>query len=115
MVTLLTVLKTIPDQTTGIIKTHRLLLLTPTSLMTPGVPVAPHESRLTIGPKAIKAIIEHFPPARGPKSDPQLIWKFGETEVDVKSHDHSIDAKGGIFGIQPSVLLMLGRSCSTLH
>jgi cell cycle checkpoint control protein RAD9A len=75
---------------------HRLLLLTPTSLMTPGVPDLPHESRLTIGPKTIKDIIEQFPPARGSRSDPQLIWHFGDSEVKVRSLEYSIDAKGEI-------------------
>jgi hypothetical protein len=79
---------------TGIVKTHRLLLLTPTSLMTPGVPDFPHESRLTIGPRAIKDIVEQFPPARGSRSDPQLIWHFDDLEVEVKSLESSIDAKG---------------------
>jgi cell cycle checkpoint control protein RAD9A len=54
--------------------------------MTPGVPYFPHESRLTIGPKAIKDIVEQFPPARGSRSDLQLIWHFGDrdSEVEVK-------------------------------
>lgn len=78
----------------GVIKTHRLLLLTPTSLMAPGAPDAFNESNLTIGPKAVKDMIEHFPLARGAKSDPQLIWSFGESEVELRSLESSLDSKG---------------------
>ena len=62
--------------------------------MAPGVPDVPYESRLTIGPRAIKDMIEHFPAARGAKSDPQLIWTFGDSEVEVKSLESSMDNKG---------------------
>lgn len=78
----------------GIVKTHRLPLLIPTSLLSPGVPDSENESRLTIGPRAIKDITEHFPNARGAKSDPQLVWTFGDTEVEVKSLESSIDTRG---------------------
>ncbi|RDB24994.1 Cell cycle checkpoint control protein RAD9A [Hypsizygus marmoreus] len=78
----------------GVVKTHRLVLLTPSSLMAPGVPDALNESNLTIGPKAVKDMIEHFPLARGIKSDPQLIWSFGESEVELRSFESSIDSKG---------------------
>ncbi|KAG0707339.1 Rad9-domain-containing protein [Suillus ampliporus] len=78
----------------GIVKTHRLPLLVPTSLLSPGVPDSSNESRLTIGPRAIKDITEHFPNARGAKSDPQLVWTFGDTEVEVKSLESSIDTRG---------------------
>ncbi|KAH7927158.1 hypothetical protein BV22DRAFT_1061582 [Leucogyrophana mollusca] len=78
----------------GIVKTHRLPLLIPTSLLTPGIPDASNESRLTIGPRAIKDITEHFPSGRGTKSDPQLIWTFGDNDVEVKSLESSIDTKG---------------------
>ncbi|KAG1839043.1 Rad9-domain-containing protein [Suillus subalutaceus] len=65
----------------GIVKTHRLPLLSPTSSLSPG-------------PRAIKDITEHFPNARGAKSDPQLVWTFGDTEVEVKSLESSIDTRG---------------------
>ncbi|GLB37678.1 putative rad9 [Lyophyllum shimeji] len=78
----------------GVVKTHRLILLTPASLMAPGVPDALNESNLTIGPKALKDMIEHFPLARGAKSDPQLIWCFGESDVELRSLESSVDAKG---------------------
>ncbi|KAF9241540.1 Rad9-domain-containing protein [Melanogaster broomeanus] len=78
----------------GIVKTHRLPLLIPTSLLSPGVPESENESRLTIGPRAIKDITEHFFSGRGMKGDPQLVWTFGDTDVDVKSLESSIDAKG---------------------
>jgi hypothetical protein len=62
--------------------------------MAPGVPDAFNESNLTIGPKAVKDMIEHFPLAKGAKSDPQLIWNFGESEVELRSLESSIDTKG---------------------
>lgn len=78
----------------GVVKTHRLQLQTATSLMAPGVPDATHESRLTIGPRALKDMLEHFPAAKGARTDPQLIWSFGDSEVQVKSMETAIDAKG---------------------
>jgi cell cycle checkpoint control protein RAD9A len=79
---------------TGVVKTHRLPLITQTTLMAPGVPDTENESRLRISPKAIKDMIDHFAPARSIKSDPQLIWHFGESEVEVKSLESSIDTRG---------------------
>ena len=78
----------------GVIKTHRLLLLAPTSLLAPDIPDGFNESRLTMGPKSVREMIEHFPSAKGGKSDPQLIWSFGDTEVQLKSWETSIDSKG---------------------
>ncbi|KAJ6593856.1 Rad9-domain-containing protein [Mycena capillaripes] len=78
----------------GVIKTHRLLLLSLTSFLAPGVPEANNESRLTVGPRAIRDMIEHFPVPKGARSDPQLIWNFGESEVEVKSFESSLDSKG---------------------
>ncbi|KAG2150578.1 Rad9-domain-containing protein [Suillus clintonianus] len=78
----------------GIVKTHRLTLLIPTSSLSPGIQDPFSVSRLTIGPRAIKDITEHFPNARGAKSDPRLIWTFGDTEVEVKTLESSIDTRG---------------------
>ena len=78
----------------GVVKTHRLRLLAPIPLMAPDTPDGSNESRSTIGPKALKDMIEHFPSAKGGKSDPQLIWNFGESEVQLKSWETSIDSKG---------------------
>ncbi|KAJ7497250.1 Rad9-domain-containing protein [Mycena latifolia] len=78
----------------GVVKTHRLLLLTLTSFLAPGVPDANNESHLTVGPRAIRDMIEHFPVPKGARSDPQLIWNFGEAEVEVKSLESSLDSKG---------------------
>ncbi|KAJ7462242.1 Rad9-domain-containing protein [Mycena galericulata] len=75
----------------GVVKTHRLLLLTLTSFLAPGVPDANNESHLTVGPRAIRDMLEQFPAGR---SDPQLIWNFGESDVEVKSFESSLDAKG---------------------
>ncbi|KAF8813922.1 hypothetical protein BYT27DRAFT_7250794 [Phlegmacium glaucopus] len=78
----------------GVVKTHRLVLLTPTSLMAPGVPDSYNESRITIGPKALRDLIEHFPVAKATRSDPQLVWTFDDTEVGLKSLESSIDSRG---------------------
>ncbi|KZT10137.1 uncharacterized protein LAESUDRAFT_722303 [Laetiporus sulphureus 93-53] len=79
----------------GVVKTHRLLLLTPTTpLLAPSIPDPTFQSRLAVGPRAMRDMIEHFPFVKGPKSDPQLIWNFGETDVEVKSIEASIDSKG---------------------
>lgn len=78
----------------GVVKTHRLLLLTSVSLMAPGVPDAMNESRLTIGPKALRDLIDHFPVAKAARSDPQLVWTFEDGEVGLKSMESSIDSRG---------------------
>ena len=62
--------------------------------MAPGVPDTNNESRLTIGPKALKDLIEHFPVAKANRSDPQLVWTFDDTEVGLKSLESSIDSRG---------------------
>jgi cell cycle checkpoint control protein RAD9A len=77
----------------GIVKTHRLLLQTPSSQLHLHVPVALNESHVVIGPKAMRDMIDHFPSTRG-KADPQLIWVFDDTEVQVKSLENSVDGKG---------------------
>ena len=78
----------------GIVKTHRLLLNTPGEHVVPNLPDAPNENRVSVRPRTVKEIVDHFPAAKGPKSDPQLIWRFGEDEVTVKSIESSIDVKG---------------------
>lgn len=87
-------------------KTHRLLLLTPTTLMAPGVPDATNESRLTIGPKALKDLIDHFPISKSARSDPQLVWTFEDTEVGLKSVESSIDSRGIQF-VRPAPMLLM--------
>ncbi|KAF7315398.1 hypothetical protein MIND_00054500 [Mycena indigotica] len=79
---------------TGVIKTHRLLLLSLTSFLAPGVPDTDNESHLAVGPRALKDMIEHFPVPKGTRSDPQLIWNFGEAEVEVKSYESSLETRG---------------------
>ncbi len=77
-------------------KTHRLPLLTLVTLLAPSVPDATNESRLTVGPKALKELIDHFPVSKGSRSDPQLIWTFEETEISLKSVESSIDSRGRV-------------------
>lgn len=75
----------------GVVKTHKLLLLNATLLTAPHIPDTFNESKLTIGPRAVRDILEHFPVARGPKSDPQLEWNFSEEEVHLRGLDASLD------------------------
>jgi hypothetical protein len=83
-----------PDHSVGIIKTHRLPLHNATSTHVFDSPNNPVQSRLSIGPKALKDMMEHFPSVKGNKGDPQLIWSFGDSEVQIKSLETSIDMKG---------------------
>lgn len=53
------------------------------------------DSRICVSPQAVKEIIEHFPFAKGPRSDPQLIWTFDANDVKVKTMANSLDSKGG--------------------
>ena len=62
--------------------------------MAPGVPNATNESRLTIGPKPLRDLIDHFPAAKAARSDPQLVWTFEDGEVGLKSMESSIDSRG---------------------
>lgn len=74
----------------GIVKTHRLLLQTPSSQLHLHVPEALNESHVVIGPKAMREMIDHFSSTRG-KADPQLTWVFDDTEVHL---ENSFDNKG---------------------
>lgn len=42
-------------------------------------------------------MIEHFTSTKNGKSDPQLVWNFGQHEVEVKSLESSVDSKGKSF------------------
>ncbi|KAH9967426.1 Rad9/Ddc1, partial [Russula dissimulans] len=77
----------------GIVKTHRLMLHTPSSQLHLHVPEAVNESHVVIGPKAMRDMIDHFPSTRG-RADPQLIWVFDDTEVQVRSFENSVDGRG---------------------
>ncbi len=79
----------------GVVKTHRLLLHS-TELVMPSTSDSPDESRLTVAPKAIRDLIEHFPFPRGPKYDPKLIWKFEDQEIFLRGQDASLEAEGAI-------------------
>lgn len=74
-------------------KTHRLLLHS-TTLVFPSGDQWPNESRLTISPKALKDLIEHFPFPKGPKHDPKLIWKFEEEDVFLRGQETSTETEG---------------------
>jgi hypothetical protein len=78
----------------GVLKTHRLLLQAQASLLAPTSPDESCQSVLSIGPRALRDVVEHFPVSKTAKSDPQLVWNFGEAEVEVKSIESSLDSKG---------------------
>jgi hypothetical protein len=77
----------------GIVKTHRLTLQTPSSQLHLHVPEAWNESHVVIGPKAMRDMIDHFPSTRG-KADPQLTWVFDDTEVHIRSLENSLNSNG---------------------
>ncbi|KZT65042.1 hypothetical protein DAEQUDRAFT_731898 [Daedalea quercina L-15889] len=79
----------------GVVKTHRLLLQTPNSLLAPAIPDVEYHSRLMIGARAVRDMIEHFPLQKGPKSDPQLIWTFNDYDVQVKGMETVMTSKSG--------------------
>ena len=39
-------------------------------------------------------MLEHFPLVKGPKSDPQLVWSFGDDEIILKGLESSMDTAG---------------------
>ncbi|KAI8996525.1 Rad9-domain-containing protein [Trametes punicea] len=78
----------------GVVKTHRLPLNAANNLMSPTMPDAALESHVTIGPKAVRNMLEHFPFGKGSKTDPQLIWNFRDSEVQLRSLESAVDAKG---------------------
>lgn len=77
-------------------KTHR-LLLNACTLVCPSMPDTANESKLTIVPKTLKDLLEHFPFPKGPKHDPKLIWKFTNEDVYLKGHEASLDVNGALF------------------
>ncbi|KAF8627811.1 hypothetical protein AX15_004236 [Amanita polypyramis BW_CC] len=79
----------------GVVKTHRLLLMTHNALLAPSTLDGVEGSHVIIGSKMLKEMLDHFPTAKG-KSDPRLVWSFGEAEVGVKSLDTSIENKGKV-------------------
>ena len=80
--------------TPGVIKTHKLLLSDGTRHMAPNVPNSLERSRLSIGPKSMHDVLEHFLTAKSTKIDPTLIWSFSDEEVLIKSQESAIDSKG---------------------
>ncbi|KAJ2917795.1 hypothetical protein MD484_g2648, partial [Candolleomyces efflorescens] len=69
-------------------------MLTPTTLVEPSFPDQTSESKVTVGPKALKDVIDHFPVSRGAKSDPQLVWTFSDSELTLKSSESSVENRG---------------------
>lgn len=78
----------------GVIKTHKLTLMTTASLLTPGASENTTQSTVSIGPKAIREMVDHFPLGKGGKLDPQLVWTFGEVDVGLRTTESSMDARG---------------------
>ena len=52
----------------------------------------------------MRDMIDHFPSTRG-KADPQLIWVFDDTEVQVRSLENSVDGKGVRISVSPGIYL----------
>ena len=92
----------------GVVKTHKLPLHTIESAHQFTDNPGEDESYITIGPKMLKDIIEHFPSVRGNKGDPQLVWGFSDSEVIIRSMETSLDTRG-----EPKTTMAMARSCST--
>ena len=69
-------------------------MLMPTTLVEPSFPDPTSESKVTIGPKALKDVIDHFPVSKGGRSDPQLVWTLSDVELTLKSSESSIENRG---------------------
>ncbi|KAG8883097.1 hypothetical protein FRB97_007234 [Tulasnella sp. 331] len=72
----------------GVTKTHRLSLNAPPAFLAPHIPASPSQSRVVVGPRAIKDLIDHFAKTKGKGArggDLQLIWAWGATEVKVRT------------------------------
>ncbi|KAG9008042.1 hypothetical protein FRB94_013807 [Tulasnella sp. JGI-2019a] len=72
----------------GVTKTHRLSLNAPPAFLAPHIPASPNQSRVVVGPRAIKDLIDHFAKTKGKGGrggDLQLIWAWGATEVKVRT------------------------------
>ena len=80
----------------GVVKTHRLPLHTIESAHQFTDNPGEAESYVTIGPKILKDMIEHFPSVRGNKGDPQLVWGFKNSEVIIRSMETSLDTRGDL-------------------
>ena len=98
----------------GVVKTHRLALNAANNLA-PSIADAPYESRLVVGSKTLKSLLEHFPFGKGSKSDPQLIWYFGDDEVQLRGHESSVDSKGGDYKQASNSLIALIISVGVSH
>jgi hypothetical protein len=85
--------------TLGVVKTHRLVLSIPTTIMAPGVPDTPNQARVNIGPTALRNMLEHFPMNKGAKADPQLMWSFSNSEVNLKTCESSMDKGTACFSV----------------
>ncbi|PIL25203.1 hypothetical protein GSI_13092 [Ganoderma sinense ZZ0214-1] len=89
----------------GIVKTHRLSLNPMTDPLSPSMPDPSLETVITVGPKTMKSMLEHFPFSKGSKSDPQLVWNFHEDQVVLRSLESGANGKG-----RPSLITELTLS-----
>ncbi|KAH9940833.1 Rad9-domain-containing protein, partial [Epithele typhae] len=78
----------------GVVKTHRLPLNAANNMEPPGPANSDLESYFTVGPRMLRSLLDNFPFARGGKSDPELIWKFTDEEVQLYSSQSSADKTG---------------------
>ena len=81
----------------GIVKTHKLILNTPSP--SDGIPSTQRPTgsgvhQIAIQASVLKEIIDHFPNTRGVKNDPELVWWFGDEDVRIKSMEKGMDARG---------------------
>lgn len=48
-------------------------------------------NRVSIGARAVREVLEHFPASRANRSDPQLAWEFDRAEVRVRTRPAAAD------------------------
>ncbi|PAV20230.1 cell cycle checkpoint control rad9a [Pyrrhoderma noxium] len=81
----------------GIVKTHKLILNTPSpsdGIPSTQRPTGSGVNQIAIQASVLKEIIDHFPNTRGVRNDPELVWWFGDEDVRIKSMEKGMDARG---------------------
>lgn len=84
----------------GVKKTHRLSLSAPPALLAPQLPDSPDQSKVIVGPKAIKDLVDHFSAAKGKSGkagELQLIWEWGGDDVRVRSAKGFLSGPSGTY------------------
>ncbi|KAF9509646.1 hypothetical protein BS47DRAFT_1384310 [Hydnum rufescens UP504] len=87
----------------GVVKTHKLSLNEPDSVLAPRLPSSSpaSQSKVVVGPRTVKDLLEHFSGLG--KMDAQLNWEFGNVSVKVKSRESGTGVKDSRIDTEISV------------